>query len=297
MTTAYKFPFQVFDQYSKVFTIKLQYIFYKERAGIRPGQVTKMQKLTDKIGFLAKAVEDADYQGVKEFASDMKKLGVPLEHAPQISELLKLASYSYEDMKQFSMCIEEKLFGLDVHRDRALTYKTEEVQMTAVDEIYVEQAADGHITKHLCRVRVFFLSFLSGMPEVDLGVNDMTRMGLEVVGRHDILPVPTEQWIRYENIEFHSVVNKKAFEAEDHIIKFQPPDGCYIEVMRFRTRPPRARELPMRARCNFLINGNKVEIRADIMVPYHATKAWGQEWKCMSCIVIVKSCVRKQVGS
>lgn len=153
---------QIFDQYSKVFTIKLQYIFYKERAGIRPGQVSKMQKLTDKIGFLAKAVEDADYQGVKEFASDMKKLGVPLEHAPQISELLKLASYSYEDMKQFSVCIEERLFKLDVHRDRALTYKTEEVQMTAVDEVYVEQDADGHILQHLCRVRVFFLSFLSG---------------------------------------------------------------------------------------------------------------------------------------
>ncbi len=30
---------QVFDQYSKIFTLKLQYIFYKERAGIRPGQV------------------------------------------------------------------------------------------------------------------------------------------------------------------------------------------------------------------------------------------------------------------
>ena len=50
---------------------------------------------------------------------------------------------------------------------------------------------------------------LVGMPEVDLGVNDMTRMGLEVVGRHDILPVPTEQWIRYEDIEFHNVVNQK----------------------------------------------------------------------------------------
>ena len=75
---------QVFDQYSKIFTLKLQYIFYKERAGIRPGQISKMQKLTGKIGFLAKAVEDADYQGVKEFASDMKKLGVPLEHAPQV---------------------------------------------------------------------------------------------------------------------------------------------------------------------------------------------------------------------
>ena len=61
------------------------------------------------------------------------------------------------------------------------------------------------------------------MPIVELGVNDMTRMGLEVVGRHDILPVPTEQWIRYEDIEFHHVVDKKAFEAEDHIIKFKPP--------------------------------------------------------------------------
>ena len=36
------------------------------------------------LGFLAKAVEDADYKGVKEFASDMKKLGIPLEHAPQV---------------------------------------------------------------------------------------------------------------------------------------------------------------------------------------------------------------------
>lgn len=80
---------QVFDQYNKIFTLKLQYIFYKERAGIRPGQISKVQRLTDKIGFLAKAVEDADYQGVKEFASDMKKLGVPLEHAPQVKHFTR----------------------------------------------------------------------------------------------------------------------------------------------------------------------------------------------------------------
>ena len=72
------------------------------------------------------------------------------------------------------------------------------------------------------------------------------------------------------------MVDKKEFDEADHIIKFQPPDACYIEVMRFRMRPPRSRELPMQARCTFIINGNKIEIRADIMVPYHATKAWGQ---------------------
>jgi len=206
----------------------------------------------------------------------MKKLGVPLEHAPQISELLKLASFNYEDMKMFSSIIEEKLFRIEVVRDRALTYKTEECQLTAVEEVFVSQDKDGHISQKICRVRVFFLSFLTGMPFVELGVNDMTRMGLEVVGRHDILPVPTEQWIRYEDVEFHHVVDKKAFEAEDHIIKFKPPDACYIEVMRFRCRPPRARELPIQARCSFSIINQKVEIKADVMVPYHATKAWGQ---------------------
>ncbi len=98
------------------------------------------------------------------------------------------------------------------------------------------------------------------MPDIELGVNDMERMGLEVVGRHDILPCPTEQWIRYENIEFHNVIDKKAFEKENHIIKFKPPDACYLELMRFRVRPPRARELPMQARCQFQINGNKVRV-------------------------------------
>jgi len=143
-----------------------------------------MQKLTDKIGMLAKAVEDADLKGVKNFASDMKKLGVPLEHAPQISELLKLASFNYEDMKMFSSIIEEKLFRVEVNRDKALTYKTEECQLTAVEEVLVDQDAEGHVSRKICRVRVFFLSFLTGMPMVELGVNDMTRIGKEVVGGH-----------------------------------------------------------------------------------------------------------------
>ena len=80
----------------------------------------------------------------------------------QVSELLKLGGDNYENMKQFSVTVEEKLFRMSAHRDRALTYKTEEVQLTAVDEVYVEQDKSGHVVKELCRVRVFFLSFLSG---------------------------------------------------------------------------------------------------------------------------------------
>lgn len=85
-----------------------------------------------------------------------------LLYISQISQLFKLGSQCYEDMKQFSYAIEEALFRLSVHRDRALTYKTEEVQITVVDELYVEQSSEGHVDKQIARVRLFFLGFLSG---------------------------------------------------------------------------------------------------------------------------------------
>lgn len=153
---------QQFDQYGKIFTVKLQYIFYKERPGVRPGQVTKAERLTNKLSQFAAYAIQGDYQGVKEFGSDLKKLGLPVEHAPQVSQLFKLGSMNFEDMKTFSSAIEEALFRLSVHRDRALTYKMEEVQVTVVDENYVEQSANGHVDKQIARVRLFFLGFLSG---------------------------------------------------------------------------------------------------------------------------------------
>ena len=63
-----------------------------------------MQKLTGKIGFLAKAVEDADLKGVKEFASDMKKLGMPVEHAPQVSRLQIIITDLLLEQALFLLC-------------------------------------------------------------------------------------------------------------------------------------------------------------------------------------------------
>lgn len=78
---------QQFDQFGKIFTVKLQYIFYKERPGVRPGQVTKAERLTTKLSKFAAYAIQGDYEGVKEFGSDLKKLGLPVEHAPQVRAL------------------------------------------------------------------------------------------------------------------------------------------------------------------------------------------------------------------
>lgn len=109
------------------------------------------------------------------------------------------------------MAIEEALFLLPAHRDRALTYKTEEIQVTLVDEYYVEADIYGVVTRQIARVRVFFLSFLSGVADIEMGLNDMRRQGKEVVGRHDIIPIATEEWIRMEAVECNSCVDSEEF--------------------------------------------------------------------------------------
>lgn len=50
----------------------------------RPGQVTKAGRITDKLSQFAAYAIQGDYQGVKEFGSDLRKLGLPVEHAPQV---------------------------------------------------------------------------------------------------------------------------------------------------------------------------------------------------------------------
>jgi hypothetical protein len=50
----------------------------------RPGQVTKAERITNKLTQFAAYAIQGDYQGVKEFGSDLRKLGLPVEHAPQV---------------------------------------------------------------------------------------------------------------------------------------------------------------------------------------------------------------------
>lgn len=245
---------QQFDAYGKIFTVKLQYVFYRERVGVRPGQISKVM------------------QGQITSMGQFAKLGLPLEHSPQVSQLLKLGTQSVEELKSFIQVVEDALFRLQIHRDRALTYKTEEIQVTVQDEFIVEQDKTGHVWKQKARVRVFFLAFITGMPDIEVGINDLTRQGKEVVGRYDIMPVVTEEWIRLENCEFHSCVLQEEFE-NNRIIKLHPPDACLFELMRFRIRPPKARELPLQLKVVMRVSPRHVELRADVLVPgYHSRK-------------------------
>ncbi|VDM44781.1 unnamed protein product [Toxocara canis] len=269
---------QAYDVYGKIHTVKLQYVLYKERVGIRPGQISRLVE------------------------GHITKYGLPLEHSAQCTVLLKFGSLNAAELSSFVSTVEDVLFKCIAKRDTSPVYKQDEVQarhsyyvirVAAVallykskqttrkdrlvhcyDEYYAYVDKNNLLSDQKARVRLFCLAFVSGSPILEIGLNDRRRQGKEIVRRKDILPMYTERWIRFENLEFHNTVDKETFDREQ-VIRLSPPDGCFFEVMRFRVRPPKNREKPLTVKCVMKIAGSKIEIRLEAMAAAQAEKTKG----------------------
>ena len=74
-------------------------------------------------------------------------------------------------------------------------------------------------------------------------------------------------------------VRVKEFERNGNLLKFEPLDGALFEIMRFRVRLPKKRELPLIIRCTTTFVGKtRVEIKCDVTVPgyFSSSKRHGQ---------------------
>uniref|UniRef100_A0A5S6R562 MHD domain-containing protein n=1 Tax=Trichuris muris TaxID=70415 RepID=A0A5S6R562_TRIMR len=232
---------QQYDSFGKIHATKLQHVVYKERVGIRPGQIPRLVE------------------------GQFTKLGMPLEHAAQTVQLVKFGSLDAKELNGFVASIEDALFKLEAKREQPGSYKQDEIQVHCYDEYVADVSRTGLVKSHRARVRIFCLAFVTGMPWVEIGLNDRRRQGLEVVRRKDIMPMYTERWIRFEECEFHSTVDKETYER-DQVIRLKPLDACFVEVFRFRVRPPKLRELPLKITATMNIIGSKIEIRIECMV-------------------------------
>jgi hypothetical protein len=249
---------QQYDQYGKIHTVKLQYVFYKERVGI------KTERITPSLVKLKKR-------------SDKPKATMILDHSPQVSELLKFGSLDKAEIKLFIQKVEDEFMKMEAKREKTLTYTKDEITAEVRDEYYAELDCNGRVISQKARCRVFCLAFLTGMPVVEMGMNDRRRKGKEVVGRCDIIPIKTEEWIKLENVEFHNCVNREEFENTNNI-KFQPLDACQFELMRYRVRLRENKELPLQLTIQQILKQRKCEIRCDLLVTgYHSySKKHGQ---------------------
>ncbi|KAL3072868.1 hypothetical protein niasHS_017842 [Heterodera schachtii] len=241
---------QPYDVFTKIHTVKLQHILYKERIGIRPGQISRLVE------------------------GHLTKYGLPLEHAAQCTVLAKFGSLNERTIASFTDALENVLFHCPAKRETAPTYKQDEVQIHCYDEYEASVDKEGNVSNQRARVRLFCLAFLSGTSFLEIGLNDRRREGKEVVRRKDILPMYTERWIRFEAPELHETVDKGVWE-EDQVLRINPPDACFFEVMHFRVRPPRNRDRALNVKCLMRMAGSHIELRIDAMAVAHQQRARG----------------------
>ncbi|KAM8793882.1 AP-1 complex subunit mu-2 [Eudromia elegans] len=113
-------------------------------------------------------------------------------------------------------------------RSEGIRYKKNEVFIDVVESVNLLVSASGSVLLSEVLGSIRLKVFLSGMPELRLGLND--RVLLELTGRG------TGRSVELEDVKFHQCVRLARFERE-RSIAFVPPDGTF-ELMAYRLGTP-----------------------------------------------------------
>ncbi|XP_048341018.1 stonin-2 isoform X2 [Sphaerodactylus townsendi] len=190
-------------------------------------------------------------------------------HTAEREQVIKLGTPSYEDFLSFIRAVQDILMDLPTSSTDlstvGLNYQEEEVTVDVKDEFYgILAKGDNRILQHNVLTRVHILTFLSGLAECRLGLNDIMVKGNEIVSRHDIMPTTTTKWIKLYDCHFHTCVDEEMF-TSNRIILFNPLDACRFELMRFRSTFSE-KTLPFTLRIAASINGAEVELQSWLMM-------------------------------
>lgn len=109
-------------------------------------------------------------------------------------------------------------------RPEGIKYRTNEVFLDVIESINLLVSQQGHVLHHEILGSIMLNVFLSGMPELRLGLND--KFLFENQGRSKAGTV------ELEDVKFHQCVRLFNFER-DRTISFIPPDGVF-ELLSYR---------------------------------------------------------------
>lgn len=114
-------------------------------------------------------------------------------------------------------------------RSEGIKYRKNEVFLDVVESLNLLVNANGSVVQSEILGAVKVRCYLSGMPELRLGLND--RVIFEQAGRTG----RTNKAVDLEDVKFHQCVRLAKFDA-DRTICFIPPDGDF-ELMSYRMTP------------------------------------------------------------
>uniref|UniRef100_A0A8C8S2H4 Stonin 2 n=1 Tax=Pelusios castaneus TaxID=367368 RepID=A0A8C8S2H4_9SAUR len=192
-----------------------------------------------------------------------------VSHTAEREQVIKLGTTNYEDFLSFISTVQDILMDLPTSSTDlstvGLNYQEEEITVDVKDEFHgILAKGDNRILQHSVLTHIHVLSFLSGLAECRLGLNDILIKGNEIVARQDIMPTTTTKWIKLYNCRFHSCVDEEIFNSS-HIIQFNPLDACRFELMRFRTIFAE-KTLPFTLRTAATVSGAEVEVQSWLMM-------------------------------
>lgn len=109
-------------------------------------------------------------------------------------------------------------------RGEGIKHKKNEIFLDVIEKLHLLVGSNGNVLRSEIMGVVKMKSFLSGMPELKLGLNDKVLM--DATGRSG------RRGVDMEDIRFHQCVRLLRFE-NDRTISFVPPDGDF-DLMSYR---------------------------------------------------------------
>ncbi|KAG6470738.1 hypothetical protein ZIOFF_071815 [Zingiber officinale] len=167
---------------------------------------------------------------VYELLDEMMDFGYPqYTEAKILSEFIKTDAYRMEVVQRPPMAVTNAVSW----RSEGIRYKKNEVFLDVVESVNILVNSNGQIIRSDVVGALKMRTYLSGMPECKLGLND--RVLLEAQGR-----TTKGKAIDLDDIKFHQCVRLARFE-NDRTISFIPPDGSF-DLMTYRlstqVKPP-----------------------------------------------------------
>merc|ERR1719327_2564527 len=146
---------------------------------------------------------------------------------PQVSESKILREYITQEAHKLEVVkLPMAVTNAVSWRSEGIKHRKNEIFLDVVEKLNLLVAANGTLLRSEILGALKMRSYLSGMPELKLGLND--RVLFEQAGRS----VGKGKAVDLEDIKFHQCVRLARFE-NDRTISFIPPDGEF-ELMSYR---------------------------------------------------------------
>jgi len=163
-----------------------------------------------------------------ELLDEVMDFGFPQVTEPKIlQEYITQESHKMELTKS-QVTVPKSVTGAVSWRSEDVKYRKNEVFLDVVESINLLVANNGNVLRSEIIGSVKMRSYLSGMPELRLGLND--RVQFENSGKQN--PNAKGKAIEMEDVTFHQCVKLNQFETNRNI-SFVPPDGEF-ELMSYR---------------------------------------------------------------